>query len=135
MFHLIFLSQILKKFKYWYGGINFFNKKFCLKFEKFGRDLKHKLFSIKWISFFITDTTFPSFFQKTIYSTWFYFVLKNNLSTCLSLKYCQKNNTISNLFKNVFIRKKKISIDQQIDFFRNFFFCVLNLKILAHNPF
>lgn len=126
--HLIFINLVLKKFKYWYGGINFFNKKFCLNFENYEDNLKFNLILIKWISFSFRDPRFPSFFQKIFYSTWFYFVLKNKLSTYLNLKYCRKKKTISNLFKTVPNQKKKISNEQNTNFFKNFFFLHFKFK-------
>lgn len=134
--HLIFINLVLKKFKYWYGGINFFNKKFCLNFENYEDNLKFNLILIKWISFSFRDPRFPSFFQKIFYSTWFYFVLKNKLSTYLNLKYCRKKKTISNLFKTVpNQKKKKFLMNKILIFLKIFFFCILNLKILTLGPF
>ena len=123
-----FILGVLNIFNFWYGRINFFNKKVGSELNYFENNFKINLFLIKWKFFFGDTKNLPFSFEKTLFFNLTNSVQRKKKFKCLNLIKCAKNLTIFNEFKNISNEKTEFYSKQSTGFFENSFFLLFTFK-------
>jgi exoribonuclease R len=127
-FQFTFILSVLNIFIFWYGRINFFNKKVGSELNNFENNFKINLFFIKWKFFFCKNKNLPFFSEKTLFYNLSNSVPRKKKFKCPKLINCAKNLTLFNEFNNFSNEKKEFYSKELTGFFENSFFLLFTFK-------